>query len=69
MVTKDMNHLVLAHLSEQCNTPSVALDCTRTAIKGTQFQGTLTAATQDAVVGPFMPGMRKAEPPTQYSLF
>jgi phosphoribosyl 1,2-cyclic phosphodiesterase len=69
MVTKDMNHLVLAHLSENCNTPRVALDCMRVAIKGTKFQGTLTAAQQDAVVGPFMPGAKKAEAPTQFSLF
>lgn len=69
MVTKNMNHLVLAHLSEQCNTPSVALDCMRGAIKGTKFQGTLTAAQQDTIVGPFIPGAKRAEAPTQYSLF
>ena len=64
-----MNHLVLAHLSEQCNTPAVALDCMGSAIKGTKFRGTLTAAKQGSVVGPFTPGAKRAEAPVQYTLF
>ena len=69
MVTKDMNHLVLAHLSENCNTPQIALGAMRSAIARSAFRGTLTAAKQDAVVGPFTPGAARAEPPLQYALF
>jgi len=68
-ITREVNHLVLAHLSENCNTPGVALEGMRAAVGGTRFRGTITAAKQDAVVGPFVPGARRAEAPTQYSLF
>jgi phosphoribosyl 1,2-cyclic phosphodiesterase len=68
-ITREVNHLVLAHLSENCNTPRVALEGMRAAVGGTRFRGTITAAKQDAVIGPFVPGARRAEPPTQYSLF
>jgi phosphoribosyl 1,2-cyclic phosphodiesterase len=67
-VTRDLNHLVLAHLSENCNTPRAALECMRGAIGKTRFRGTITAAKQDAVLGPFVPGAKRAEPPVQYAL-
>jgi phosphoribosyl 1,2-cyclic phosphodiesterase len=68
-VTRETNHLVLAHLSENCNTPRVALGTMRAALAKSRFRGSLTAAKQDAVVGPFVPGMARAEKPVQYSLF
>jgi phosphoribosyl 1,2-cyclic phosphodiesterase len=68
-VSRAMHHLVLAHLSENCNTPHIALGAMRSAIARTAFRGALTAATQDAVVGPFTPGAARAEPPLQYGLF
>ena len=68
-VTRALNHLVLAHLSENCNTPRVALAAMRGALARTRFHGTLTAARQDAVVGPFTPGAARAEQPVQYALF
>jgi hypothetical protein len=67
-ITRDLNHLVLAHLSENCNTPRAALECMRGAIGKTRFRGTITAAKQDAVLGPFVPGAKRAEPPVQYAL-
>jgi phosphoribosyl 1,2-cyclic phosphodiesterase len=63
------NHLVLAHLSENCNTPKVAMTAMRAAIARSPFRGKLTAAKQDAVVGPFTPGAARAEAPLQYALF
>jgi phosphoribosyl 1,2-cyclic phosphodiesterase len=66
-VTRGLHHLVLAHLSENCNTPHVALENMRGAV-GSRFRGTLTAAHQDAVVGPFGPATKRAEPPSQYAL-
>ena len=67
-VTPGLQHLVLAHLSEYCNTPEVALANMRGAVRRTAFTGTITAAKQDVVVGPFALGGRKAEAPIQYSL-
>jgi phosphoribosyl 1,2-cyclic phosphodiesterase len=69
VVTRELNHLVLAHLSENCNSPHAAMTNMRSSITGSAFRGTLTAAKQDAVVGPFTPGTRRAEAPIQYALF
>jgi len=69
VATRQLNHLVLAHLSENCNTEQVALTTMRAALSKSRFRGTLTAAKQDSVVGPFTPGAMKAEEPVQYSLF
>jgi len=49
-------HLVLAHLSERCNDPAVAVASMRQAIARTNFRGALHAATQGAVCGPFTAG-------------
>lgn len=68
-VSRAMQHLVLAHLSENCNTPGIALHAMTSAIARTAFRGTVTAAKQDGVVGPFTPGIARAEPPVQYALF
>jgi phosphoribosyl 1,2-cyclic phosphodiesterase len=68
-VKRGLNHIVLAHLSENCNTPRVALAAMGDAVTKTSFKGTVTAAKQDSVVGPFTPGAVRAEAPTQYSLF
>lgn len=68
-VKRGLNHIVLAHLSENCNTPSVALAAMQGAVAQTTFKGTVSAAKQDSVVGPFTPGAMRAEAPTQYSLF
>ncbi|HEX3867957.1 MAG TPA: MBL fold metallo-hydrolase [Gemmatimonadaceae bacterium] len=67
--TRQINHIVLAHLSENCNTPAVALDSMRRALARTVFRGTITAAKQDDVVGPFSPRCDRAGDPVQYSLF
>ena len=58
-MTRDVKHLVLAHLSENCNAPDVAVDGMRTAVGGTRFRGTITAAKQDTVMGP-VPARRQA---------
>jgi phosphoribosyl 1,2-cyclic phosphodiesterase len=68
-VTREMTHVVLAHLSENCNAPDVALAAMRTALARTRFRGAITAAPQDAVVGPFLPAQSRAEKPLQYALF
>lgn len=50
---RQLRHLVLAHLSEQCNTPALALGGMRAALDRTRFAGTLHASAQDHVCGPF----------------
>jgi len=57
---RGLRQIVLAHLSEKCNTPRAALTCVGGAVSRTQFTGRLTAASQDRVAGPFEPGPRRA---------
>ena len=68
-VTSRTAHVVLAHLSEQNNTPQMALHAVRSALRGTTFKGKLTTAAQDSVAGPFLPRGKKFDDPQQYSLF
>ncbi len=48
--------LVLAHLSERCNDPEIALGSMRQAIARTNFRGVMTAASQGSICGPFTAG-------------
>ena len=45
--------LVLAHLSEQCNAPEVAMTSMRDALARTSFRGAMQAAPQSTTCGPF----------------
>lgn len=69
MVNRNLTHVVLAHLSEENNTPAVAMETMRDAMVKTRFKGTVTPSKQDAVVGPFVPGGSRAAKAVQYSLF
>jgi phosphoribosyl 1,2-cyclic phosphodiesterase len=51
-----LNNIVLAHLSENCNTPRTALSTVGDALRRAKFKGRLTASSQDKVVGPFAAG-------------
>jgi phosphoribosyl 1,2-cyclic phosphodiesterase len=51
-----LNNIVLAHLSEQNNTPRTALGTVGDALRRARFKGRLTAASQDRVVGPICIG-------------
>lgn len=48
--------LVLAHLSERCNQPGIALASMREAVRAARFRGALHAASQGAVCGPYTAG-------------
>jgi phosphoribosyl 1,2-cyclic phosphodiesterase len=48
--------LVLAHLSERCNDPAIALSSMRDALARTGFRGAMSAASQSATCGPFTAG-------------
>lgn len=68
-VTTRTAHVVLAHLSEKNNTPELARSAVRAALRTTTFRGKLSTATQDSVIGPFVPRGLRAESPDQYTLF
>jgi len=51
---------VLAHLSERCNDPKVALKAVGDSLRRTRFKGRLTASSQHSIVGPF--GVGSGEP-------
>jgi phosphoribosyl 1,2-cyclic phosphodiesterase len=53
VVSTRLRKVILAHLSEENNAPSVAFDTMRPVLKRTRFKGTLAWAPQDSVVGPF----------------
>jgi phosphoribosyl 1,2-cyclic phosphodiesterase len=58
---RSLRHIILAHLSEVCNEPGLAIGTVRDAIRPSRFSGAITAAPQDAVIGPFLPGTRPAK--------
>ncbi len=52
-------HIVLAHLSDQCNDASLARSAMSRGLASTRFTGVVHAAPQDAVIGPFEPKVRR----------
>jgi phosphoribosyl 1,2-cyclic phosphodiesterase len=62
--------LVLAHLSERCNDPEIALASMRDAVARTSFRGAMQAASQAESCGPFSAGRhsRTAARASQLSL-
>lgn len=67
--SKQLAHLVLAHLSEANNSPSMALGTVRRGLRGTTFRGKLSFATQEGVHGPITPKGSKTDSADQYSMF
>ena len=53
---RGLQHVVLAHLSENNNDQQVARATVTEALGRTRFRGTVTAAPQHGPVGPFCPG-------------
>lgn len=51
-VTPRLKQVVLAHVSENNNTPEIAYESMRSALRTTRFKGVVIPAFQDAVVGP-----------------
>ena len=62
-------HVVLAHLSEQNNTPEIARRNMARALARTAFRGQVCVAAQDTVVGPFAPKSARTESVLQLGLF
>jgi len=55
-VNPGLKHIVLAHLSENCNEPKVALRTVGDSLRRTRFKGRLTASAQHLAAGPFTIG-------------
>lgn len=51
-----LKHIVLAHLSENCNEPKAALKTVGDSLRRTRFKGRLTASAQHTAAGPFTIG-------------
>jgi phosphoribosyl 1,2-cyclic phosphodiesterase len=68
VVHANLAHVVLAHLSENCNDHGLAHATTASALRPTRFRGRLSVAMQHDVVGPFLPRAARAEAETQYAL-
>ena len=51
-----LNNIVLAHLSQENNTPRIAMSTVGDSLRRGRFKGRLTAASQDKVVGPITVG-------------
>jgi phosphoribosyl 1,2-cyclic phosphodiesterase len=67
-VHRGLAHVVLAHLSEQCNDQVIAHRVMADVLRRTRFRGRTSLALQDGVVGPFMPSAQRVEPVSQYAL-
>jgi phosphoribosyl 1,2-cyclic phosphodiesterase len=65
---RGLRHVVLAHLSEQCNAPATAIAVVQRALAGTRFRGTIHAAPADGPIGPFAPTRGRVERPDQFEL-
>lgn len=68
VVHANLAHVVLAHLSENCNDHGVAHSTATSALRRTRYRGQLSVAMQHDVVGPFLPRSARAEAATQYTL-
>lgn len=67
MVHKNLSHVVLAHLSENCNDHGTAHRATANALSLTRYRGAVSVAMQHTVVGPFTPKAGRTQHETQYA--
>lgn len=68
-VTRMLQHVVLAHLSQKCNDHGIARRTVNAGLAQAGYKGQLTTALQHAPVGPFVPGAGRGAEPVQYALF
>lgn len=66
-VNTNLAHVVLAHLSENCNDRGLAHRVMTDALRRTRFRGTTSVAMQHSVVGPFLPRAGRTAPERQYA--
>jgi phosphoribosyl 1,2-cyclic phosphodiesterase len=68
VVHANLAHVVLAHISENCNDHGLAQRTTADALRKTRFKGRLSVAMQHDVVGPFLPRASRVDGEAQYAL-
>jgi len=68
VVHANLAHVVLAHLSENCNDHGLAHTATAESLRRTRFRGRLSVAMQHGVVGPFLPRASRVEAEAQFTL-
>jgi phosphoribosyl 1,2-cyclic phosphodiesterase len=68
VVHANLAHVVLAHLSENCNDHGVAHAATADSLRRTRFRGRLSVAMQHDVMGPFLPRASRVEAESQFTL-
>ncbi len=68
VVHGNLAHVVLAHLSEQCNDHGIAHQCMTDSLRRTRFRGTTSVALQHGVVGPFLPRASRTAASVQFAL-
>ena len=57
---RGLSYLALAHISKECNLPSVAWETVKHNLAGTRVAGRVQVCTQYAIAGPFQAGGRVA---------
>lgn len=67
-VHRNLTHVVLAHLSAQCNDRGVAFQAVTDILRRTRFRGSVSVSMQHGVVGPFTPRASRVVAEAQYSL-
>lgn len=65
---RGLRHVVLAHVSETCNTPALAIATVRDALAGSKFRGAVHAAPPDGPIGPFAAVTTRIAAPHQFEL-
>lgn len=65
---RGLRHVVLAHLSESCNTPAAARTAVDDALAGSRFRGQVHVAPADGPIGPFAPTPTRVGAPHQFEL-
>lgn len=65
---RGLRHVVLAHVSETCNTATLARTAVQAALVGTKFRGQVHVAPADGPIGPFAPVATRVAAPVQFEL-
>ena len=66
-VNRNLAHVVLAHISENCNDHGLAHRAMSDALRKTRFRGATSVAMQHSVVGPFLPRTARSEREVQFA--
>lgn len=68
VASRTLQHVVLAHLSESCNTPESAMTAVRGALTRERLRVRVSAAAQNTIAGPFEPSSARIGLASQLSL-